>query len=225
MITGMENLRFAELILPMVIAVTLVAVPFTWKYLISPYVTVIHEYGHAVANIITFGRPHSIKARFADGGGVTHSLRYGGFLSGIGAIFSGLSGYPAPIIFGVALISSVTGGYQSYLLTFSAIAFALFILLMRNLAGFMIAIFTAGYFFVAAQSHPWAEGMVYFAGSVFLVAGIMDMIRLISYYFRGLSEETDLGILKEGYFLPQFFWLILMIIEIVFFSWLILGTA
>lgn len=221
----MENLEFVELIIPMGIALLLVLVPFTWKYAISPYVTVIHEYGHAVANLLTFGMPFGIKAHFADGGGVTHSLRQGGFFSGLGTIFSGLSGYPAPILFGIALICSVSGGYAETILLVSAIVFGVFILLMRNFAGFLISIVTAAYFVLAVSLSNYTETFAYFAGSIFLIAGISDLIRLCTYYFKGISDESDLGILKDRFFLPQFFWLILMFAEVVFFGYLLLLTA
>lgn len=221
----MENINYVSLILPIAVAVVLTFVPFTWKHVVSPYVTVIHEYGHAVSNILTLGRPHSIKVHFADKGGVTHSLRRNGFLSGFGTVFSGLTGYPAPIFFGLALICSISGDYTKNLVLGSAIAFLIFVFLMRNIAGFILAIATALYFAIAYVFPPYMENMALWAGALMLIAGTADMFRLVVYYFKGLSQETDLGLLQDRFWLPKWFWLILMLAEILFFSWLILQTA
>lgn len=221
----MENINYVALILPALASLAVVLVPFTWRHLASPYVTIIHEYGHAVANIVTLGRPSGIKAHFSDGGGVTHYFRKRGFLHGIGTVVSGLSGYPAPILFGLALICSVSGGYNQIILTVSTVVACIFILLMRNLSGFVIAIFTAAYFFVAANGSDLGVNMTYWAGSFFLIAGVKDFIRLCEYYFRGIAEETDLGLLKQSHLLPQFVWLLLMFLEILILGALILTTA
>lgn len=196
---------------PMLLAIGLSILPWTRTHVVSPYITVIHEYGHAVANILTLGRPSGIKAHFANGGGETHSMRPRGFLSGIGAIISGLAGYPAPIIMGLALILSVPGGWSHIMNMTALILFTIFILLMRNIAGFLLAISTAGYFLLSTMNPVLGESLALGAGAVLLVGGVVDMVVLVGYWVRGVAGETDLGILQGRFLLPKFVWLLLML--------------
>lgn len=222
-IKNMEHIEIGKLILPAITALVFSVVPFLWIYFASPFVTVVHEYGHVITNILTLGRPSGIRVRFADGGGEAHSLRMGGFLSGIGSVFSLLSGYPAPILFGLGLIASTNGSHNGIFLSVSAIVFSVFVLLMRNFAGWLIGGAFAALFIVAANAPALSVPISYWLGAFFVVAGITDFIRLIIYYISGISEESDLGILAENHMLPQFIWLALMAGEIVFFGWLLIG--
>jgi hypothetical protein len=207
----LASVNWYAMIVPVIIAIILSALPWTRKHMVSPYITVIHEYGHAVANILTLGRPHGIKARFAHGGGETRSMRPKGFLSGIGAIISALSGYPAPIILGLALVISVFGDWSDIMVLTATILFTVFIFLMRNLSGILLAILTAGYFAVATTYPHLEESMALAAGMVLIVGGVMDVLRLIGYWVQGQAGETDLGILQSNFFLPQIIWLVLML--------------
>lgn len=207
----MESINWIALLVPMALAIGLSAAPWTRKHIVNPYITVIHEYGHAVANLLTLGRPHGIKARFADGGGETQSMRPPGLLSGIGSVISGLAGYPAPIIFGLALLFSVSGGWSQPLLNACAVVFAVFVLLMRNISGIILALTTAAYFFVASSQSVYMDAMTLAAGAVIFVGGLVDMIVLIGYWYQGHSGETDLGILQRRFLLPKWFWLLLML--------------
>lgn len=208
----MEASHWIALLIPMALAVGLSVAPWTRTHIVSPYITVIHEYGHVVANILTLSRPRGIKARFGNGGGETHSERPPGFFHGIGALVSGLAGYPAPILFGLMLIFSVSGGWVSYLLNVCSVVFIIFVLLMRNLSGILLALTTAAYFFFAASQAIHMDMMALAAGAVILVGGVVDMVVLVTYWAKGISGETDLGILQRRFLLPKWFWLAAMLV-------------
>lgn len=208
---NLETINWWAVIVPMVIAVGLSVMPWTRKHMVSPYMTVIHEYGHVVANVLTLGFPYGVKAHFGEGGGETNFLRSRGFFSGIGTVISGLSGYPAPILLGLTLIFSVPGGWSQVMIIVTTILFTLFIFLMRNLAGLLLALLTAGYFAIATFNPEYIEPMALTAGIVMVVGGVTDFLVLIGYWLRGIADGTDLGILQDRYFLPQIIWLLLMI--------------
>lgn len=189
----------------------LYAMPFTRRHVMAPYGTVVHEYGHALANIATLGLPTGIKVYPNQGGGVTHHLRARGFFPAFGAIFSGLIGYPAPILAGYLLIMSSSGEYGYHVLAVFTVLSFLMIILMRNLFGLLMSLLSFGYLFLSVATYEMYPQLGTIAGAILIVVGIMDFLYLLKLYVKGLSEESDLGILKEAYFMPQWFWLIGMI--------------
>lgn len=219
----MNNIDYMTLIICFGLAVVLYAMPFTRRHIMAPYSTVIHEYGHAVANLMTFGLPTGIKVYWNQGGGVTHHLRGRGLFSWFGGIISGLSGYPAPIVVGWMMIVSVPAGYSEKMSY--ALAFICFIMLflMRNFFGLMIGLLTFLYMVLTIMTVDLQDQLMTFGGMFILIMGVADFIYLMKVYFTGnpLSDESDLGLLKESYFFPKFIWLILIIAEIVGLIWII----
>lgn len=207
----MNNIDYMTLIISLGIAIVLYAMPFTRRHIMAPYGTIVHEYGHALANIATLGLPTGIKVYPNQGGGVTHHLRSRGFFPAFGAVFSGLIGYPAPILAGYLLIMSASGGYGYHVLAVFTVLSFFMIILMRNWFGLLMSLLSFGYLFLSVITYEVYPQLGTIAGAILVVVGIMDFLYLLKLYFKGLSEESDLGILKEAYFFPQWFWLIGMI--------------
>lgn len=207
----MNNIDYITLIISLGIAIALYAMPFTRRHIMAPYGTIVHEYGHAIANIATLGIPTGIKVYPKEGGGVTHHIRARGLFPAFGAIFSGLFGYPAPILAGYLLVVSPISGYGYHVLTTFAVLSFFMIILMRNFFGLLMAVLSFGYLFLCISTYDAYPQLGVIAGAILIVVGVMDFLYLLKLYFTGMSEESDLGILKEAYFFPQWIWLIGMI--------------
>lgn len=189
--------------------------PLTRRFLLSPLGTLIHEYGHVVANLFTFGKPTGIKIYWGDNGGVTHSLRSGGLFNGVGMFVSGIAGYPAPILLGLTLIASVTGGYASTVALVMLIITGVFFLLMRSLTGIALSLISGLFYFYTWNHHGTNPLMLYCAGFAYLAMGLCEYWSLTYHYFRGNPDvvETDLGILRSSTYVPM--WL----------SWFVMTTG
>lgn len=207
----MNNIDYITLIISLGIAIVLYAMPFTRRHVMAPYGTIVHEYGHAIANIATLGIPTGIKVHPNQGGGVTHHIRARGLFPAFGAIFSGLIGYPAPILAGYLLIVSPVNGYGYHVLAVFTVLSFFMIILMRNLFGLLMSILSCGFLFLSTATYDMYPQLGIVAGAILIVVGFMDFLYLLKLYFTGMSEESDLGILKEAYFFPQWIWLIGMI--------------
>ncbi len=218
----METFSITTYLIVAAVITGLSAIPFVWRHLISPIITLVHEYGHAAANIATLGRPIGIRVHFADGGGETHHIRNGGFFNFFGRIISGISGYTAPIILGFAMIMSVRVGYHQGLSVGILVCFVVFLLLMRNIAGWVIGTMGVLFFGLAILIEDNAGmWMVFLSGMLFLIGGIVDILILTKRYFQYDTDETDLGILKESNYLPQIIWLLAMYAQAVLAIWLL----
>lgn len=219
----METFSVTTYVIMAAVITGLTAIPFVWIYIVSPIITLIHEYGHAISNIFTLGRPTGIRVHFANGGGETHHIRNVGFFNFFGRIISGISGYTAPIILGFAMLMSIRVGYYHALAVGILISFIVFLFLMRNIAGWIIGILGVLYFgLVVIIEENTGMWMILLSGMVFIVGGVVDMLLLTKRYFQQDTDETDLGILQETNHLPQIIWLLAMYGQVFLGIWLLL---
>ena len=205
----MNTLSLPTIIVISALSCALVMIPQTWKWIMTHFVTLAHESGHAIMGILTLGRVGHIKINF-DRSGETVTSR-GLRLLPIGACLSLLSGYPFPIILGTAMIAASQTGW--YMIAFWAVAAigVMCAIFIRNFFGFLIVAIWAAFFAHLAINNPPYAMTAFVAAAIFLiVGGIRDVIDLIRMYLNKQTGETDLGILKGHTHIPEGIWLLLI---------------
>ncbi|HET7414984.1 MAG TPA: M50 family metallopeptidase [Arthrobacter sp.] len=121
------------ILLVIVTAAVVLAVPrSTWRYF-GLFVTVIHELGHAFAGLLTGQRLTGIRIN-SDQSGSTHSLGRGGWR----VVWTGFWGYPTPALAGAALIWCALNGWHPAALSASVVVIALTLLFIRNWYGVLV---------------------------------------------------------------------------------------
>ena len=205
----MNSLSLPTLLIISALSCALVFIPHTWKWVMTHFVTLAHESGHAIMGILTFGRVGHIKIHF-DRSGETVTSR-GLRILPIGACLSLLSGYPFPILLGAFMLAaSQTAWYMIAFWVVAAIG-VMCAVFIRNVFGFLIvAIWAAFFAYLAIENPPYAM-TAFVAAAIFLIlGGLKDLVGLIRMYFRKQTGETDLGILKGHTHIPEGIWLIMM---------------
>ena len=197
-------------------------IPYTWKFLMTHFITLAHEYGHAFLGVFTEGSIHKIKIHL-DSSGETSTYRERKFIP-VGSVLTTLAGYPAPILLGSFLITSVDETWRPW----SAVALLIFglfcLLFIRNLFGLVMALIWVGLFGSLVIFNPTnLNEITMVAGMVFLIGGVKDMLTLCRMWFKKDADGSDLGILKEAVHFPQVFSLMVMIAISVVGSWVLLS--
>lgn len=192
------------------IVAVLSLVPWVWKFAFTHLITLAHEYGHAFIGVFTRGEIRHIKIRW-NSSGETSTARADTFLP-LGTILTTLAGYPAPILLGAFLLTSVDETWQQWstmiLLIFGVFCF----LFIRNFFGLIMALIWIAFFgFLAWFSPPNAGDITMWAGLILMVGGIRDLFALFVMWLRKQADGSDLGILKDRTGFPQIFTYILML--------------
>lgn len=205
----MNSLNLPTLIAIMALSCALVFIPQTWKWIMTHFVTLAHESGHAIMGMLTFGRVGHIKINF-DRSGETVTSR-GVRLLPIGACLSLLAGYPFPVLLGSFMIAaSQTTWYMVSFWVVAAIG-GMCAVFVRNIFGFLIVAIWAAFFAYLALGNPPYAMAAFVAAAMFLIlGGVKDVVGLIRMYFRKATGDTDLGILKGHTRIPEGIWLVMI---------------
>jgi hypothetical protein len=205
----MNSLSLPTIIVISAMACALVLIPQTWKWIMTHFVTLAHESGHAIMGILTFGRVGHIKINF-DRSGETVTSR-GSRILPIGACLSLLAGYPFPVLLGAFMIAASQTTW--HMIAFWAVAAigVMCAVFIRNFFGFLIVAIWAAFFAHLAINNPPYAMTAFVAAAIFLIiGGVRDLFGLIRMYFRKQTGETDLGILKGHTHIPEGIWLIMI---------------
>lgn len=167
--------------------------------------TLTHELGHAVFGMLTMARISGIRLHM-DSSGVTHSIRSVRVFP-IGAIISGFSGYPAPIIFGSVFLSLLFSGHPMEAMYTILIAGLVTLLFIRNLFGLLVTLIWVVSAATVVLFVPWAiPWYVVWTGSLLIFGGFKDLTVLRKIYKRAPETQTDLYDLRMSSHIPQGFW-------------------
>lgn len=179
----------------------------TWRYF-GLFTTVVHELGHAFAALISGQRLRSIVLRL-DHSGTTTSVSRGGWRP----VWSGFWGYPAPGVVGAALVTSGFAGWGSAALGVGALAVAASLVFIRNGAGVLITVVSAGTGAAIVLVAPaGATGYVALVlGLALLVGSIRAFLGLVSVHTRHRERlpTSDAHLLAVATHLPAAVWLLL----------------
>jgi len=189
---------------------TLSLVPWVWKFAFTHLITLAHEYGHAFIGILTRGEIRKIKIRW-NSTGETVTSRADSFLP-LGTILTTLAGYPAPILLGAFMLTSVDETWRQWS-TMIFLIFGVFcFLFIRNFFGLIMALLWIAFFgFIAWFQPPNAGDILMWSGLVLMIGGVRDLFALFVMWKQGQAGDSDLGILKERTGFPQIFTYTLML--------------
>ncbi|MET4704723.1 M50 family metallopeptidase [Frigoribacterium sp. UYMn621] len=149
----------------------------TWRWF-GLFTTLVHELGHAVAAILTGRVVHGIRIRPNHSGDAMSSGQ-----GTLGAVVSGVFGYPAPAIVGAAQLWSVFNGYTAIALFAGGVLLLLTLVVIRNVFGALIVLASA-----AVSAALWFYAAPVVQGYALLVIGIALIVGSI----RGLG--TVIGV-------------------------------
>lgn len=198
----MEDYNFWDLAWRLAVITALCVLPWTWKGFVTHLVTLAHEYGHAVVGLLTNANVRKIKIRW-DSSGETATVRRSTLLP-IGSTLTTLAGYPAPVIFGALLVSSIDEAWAHTLMWVLTGLGLFFLLFIRNLFGLLMALLWIALFgYLAILQSPYVVEICLWVGLLFLAGGIRDLVGLFIMWLRKDAEGSDLSILKEATGIPQ----------------------
>ncbi|MDJ0355575.1 M50 family metallopeptidase [Paenarthrobacter sp. PH39-S1] len=205
------------LIMILAAAVVLAVPGIVWRHF-GIYVTVVHELGHAFAALLTGQRLTGIRIR-SDQSGTTHTLARGRWP----AVWSGFWGYPAPAAVGAALVLAALTGWQSAALLAGAVVVLLALLFVRNWFGALAVLVCAA---VSVALLYLADGRV--QGYVLLVLGAALLLGAVLAWFnviavhltrRNRLASSDAYLLYRRTGIPSVVWLLLMGTVIAACAW------
>lgn len=202
------------LALGIVVAAAALSIPrAAWQYF-GLFTTLVHELGHAVAAILTGRVIRGIRIR-RDHSGDALSTGRGAF----GTIVSGVFGYPAPAIVGLALLWSVLQGYTAVALFVGGIILIVTIVVIRNLFGAVVVVLSAAvsaalWFYASPAVQSYALLVLAIA---LLVGSVRGLVTVISVHTRNRSQlsTSDAYLLYKHTHVPSIIWLLIFSIVIV----------
>lgn len=207
----MEDYNFWDLTWRVAVIAILCILPWTWKSAVTHLVTLAHEYGHAVVGLLTNASVRKIKIRW-DSSGETATVRRSTLLP-IGSTLTTLAGYPAPVIFGALLLSSMGEQWSTTLMWVLTGLGLFFLLFIRNFFGlFMALLWIATFGYLAIFDSPHTTEILLWMGLLFLAGGIRDLVQLFIMWKNKTADGSDLTILKEATGMPQLLSYTLMVL-------------
>jgi len=178
----------------------------TWQQF-GLFTTLVHELGHAVAGLLTGRTVTGIRIRRNHSGEALSTGR-----GAIGAVVSGIFGYPAPAIVGAAQLWSVFDGYTAIALFAGGIVLLLTLLVIRNLFGVLVVLASASvsaalWFFATPQQQSYALLVL---GTALLVGSVRALVSVIRVHTRrGQLGSSDAYLLYRRTGVPSVVWLLL----------------
>lgn len=166
------------------------------------FVTIIHEFGHAVFSLLTLNGISAIKLH-RDGSGSTATLHSAGLFSRLTRIIVLFAGYTAPIYLGFALIT-LNVNEQSLVAFYIVVGIGLLTLVfLRSWFGIIIlaVYFLSLFFALTVNNAQFLPVFINFLGILFLVGGIKDLVKVAGPVFLRnkyeMSASSDFHILQE----------------------------
>ncbi|NUS35533.1 MAG: M50 family metallopeptidase [Pseudarthrobacter sp.] len=192
----------------------------SWRYF-GLLATATHELGHAFAAVATGQRLTGIRLRLDHSGTTTTYSR-----SRAAAAWSCFWGYPAPAIVGAAFVRAGVSGWGPAAMAAGAVALAVSLLFLRNLAGFLItgtAIAATAALTVLVPA-AFTGHVAVCMGVALLVAAVRDVMKLTNVHLRRRDRlaSSDAYLLYRATAVPSAVWIALFFLLIAgawFVSW------
>ncbi len=185
------------------IALVLVGSGLLWPF--TRYViTIPHEGGHAVMALLTGRKLRGVRLH-SDTSGLTLSS---GKPRGFGMVLTGLAGYIAPSLLGLACASLLAIGRSTPVLWLCIALLAAILVVVRNIFG-LVSVLTTG-LALGAISYFGSEGLqtaaAYGLTWFLLLGGVRPVIELQRKRYWGEAHNSDADQLAEITPLPGLFW-------------------
>lgn len=183
------------------------------------FVTIIHEAGHGVFSLLTGNGISGIKLH-RDGSGSTTTTHYRNIFSKLFRVIVLFAGYSAPIYLGITVIVlNIMGFYLAAFYVLLAIGL-LTLIFLRNLFGIIILglYFLALGIGVAVFNGQWLPVLVNFFGFLFLIKGIMDIVKITKPVFtmkaNDMQTMSDFHILQNEslFHIPAQAWYVIFVL-------------
>ena len=177
----------------------------TWS-IFGLFTTLVHELGHAVAAVLTGRVVRGIRIRRNHSGDALSTGRGR-------SVISGVAGYPAPAIVGVAQLWSVFNGWTSLALFIGGVILVLTLLVIRNLFGVLvvvaaIAVSASLWFFASPEVQSYALLVL---GASLLVGSVRGLLTVVHVHIsrRSQLETSDAYLLFRRTGVPSGVWLLI----------------
>lgn len=192
----------------LVVSLALTLPRATWRWF-GLVVTIVHEFGHGFAGLLTGRRIARIEIN-RDQSGATHSVG-----TGASAVWSGFWGYPFPAVIGAALVAVAIAGYAPAALAVLGLGLLASLLFMRGWLGWLLTlVLAAGAGWVALGAEPDVSVHVCLAvGMGLLVGAVKALKNLADIHLRPSRRsgraQSDAFILARATRVPAGVWLLL----------------
>jgi len=185
------------------LAFVVVALSWLWRPARN-VITIVHEAGHAIVAVLAGRRLTGIRLH-SDTSGLTLSK---GKPYGPGMVCTGLAGYIAPSLLGLAFAALLAGGRVTELLVLCAALLVGVLLVVRNVFGIFSVLVTGGVLLVVSKWAP-VEVQAPFAHLItwfLLLGGIRSVGDLQRLRRRGRARDSDADQLARLTGAPGLFW-------------------
>jgi len=208
----------SKLLLFLLLAVVLVELPIAGKYFAVAN-TLIHEVGHQVSSIVTFGKAHNIQL-FAN----TEGVAYSSHRFWIGQFITSLAGYIfASFMACTFMVLTYKGKHNIISILLLIILGLSLIFWVRNLYGFFwITTFSIGFVWLLLKAKgPIKENVILFLVSIIFIESITSAFEIMYMSFQTPLNAGDAANLAEiTYFIPTQFWGLLFFAQSLLFGWI-----
>ena len=191
------------------IALVLVVPRAVWAYS-GLVVTVVHELGHGLAGLLIGRRVLGIRIS-ADHAGLTTTKG-----TGASAPFSTFFGYPAPAMFGAALVAASLWGRAGTALGVSLLLLLVSLVFFRGALTWVTALIclAGGIGLLGWTPGKWLSGVVGGIGAYFLLGSLRGFGNVLRAHATGRTDASDAAILARSTRVPAGVWLFLMALVI-----------
>lgn len=188
---------------------------------VGPYLSIVntlfHEFGHALAAILTFGKIDRIELFSNTEGTAWTSNPYW-----IGRVITSFSGYPfASAISFLFMYYLNVGNYLHILIIIALVVIFSLIFWIRNLYGFLwsISSIVALYFLVMYGSDFWIEKILFLIVSLMFVESIKSSWTILKLSFKQPLDAGDAtNMWKSIVLIPPQVWGVLFFLQSVLFT-------
>ncbi len=188
------------------------------------YCTLIHELGHVIFALFTGRFVTSLQLGWDHSGQVVSRGR-----RGWSSAISGVAGYPAPLWCAAGLLAAAAAGYSGWALLAFALLFCGALVFVRNLPAILVCGSSAGaaLAILVFAPIPYFTFAVLFMGGFLLLAGLRDMLKLLSVHLwrRHHREQSDAVLIARSTGGYAWIWLWLIMILCACGAWVaVLGV-
>ena len=207
-----------KVILFIILAIILTKLPIAGKYF-AIVNTLIHEVGHQLASILTFGKAHKIQLSAN-----TEGVAYSSHRFWLGKVVTALAGYVfSSFTAATFFVFIYKGRFDLVIYILLAILVVSLIFWIRNGYGFFwILTFSAGLIWLLWKVEgPLIEYVVLFLVSILFVESITSAFEIMSLSFKRPTQAGDTTSLAQlTYFIPAQVWGIVFFSQSLYFGWL-----
>ena len=207
-----------KILLFLILAFILIKLPFAGKYFAVAN-TLIHEVGHQLASLVTFGKAHHIHL-FSN----TEGLALSSHRFWIGKFITALAGYVfASFMACIFFLLIYKGRYDIVIYMLLSILGISLVFWVRNWYGFFwIITFSAGFIWLLWKTNaPVMEYVVLFLVSIIFIESITSAFEIMYISFTTPSNAGDASSLSRlTYLVPSQVWGVLFFTQSLFFGWL-----